>query len=225
MPDTPIPRLMAHRGCGSLAGADVEPGRLEITGNRPGTCSPGQDERGQPPHQPELGPRYGTAGSRGRRPRVDRRPIRRGGGIRRLRARTEIHHIPRTPRSRVVRPGSRRYSATSTIFGNRCDCPISPGIPSRVVSLLTTPLMRPSLGAPIRHLGEPVGNIYLTGKVGGEEFSEEDEETLVMFAPQPRSPSATPCDMKMSGGPGTNWRPRGVAWRRWWSHLRWVSLW
>ena len=46
------------------------------------------------------------------------------------------------------------------------------------------PLMRPSLGAPIRHLGEPVGNIYLTGKVGGKEFSEEDEETLVMFATQ-----------------------------------------
>ncbi len=46
------------------------------------------------------------------------------------------------------------------------------------------PLMRPSLGAPVRHLGEPVGNIYLTDKAGGGEFSEEDEETLVMFASQ-----------------------------------------
>ena len=45
-------------------------------------------------------------------------------------------------------------------------------------------LMRPSLGAPIRHLGEPVGNIYLAEKAGGEEFSEQDEETLVMFASQ-----------------------------------------
>ncbi|MCY4529245.1 MAG: response regulator [Chloroflexi bacterium] len=44
--------------------------------------------------------------------------------------------------------------------------------------------MKAFLGAPIRHLGEPVGNIYLTEKEGGGEFSEEDEETLVMFASQ-----------------------------------------
>ena len=46
------------------------------------------------------------------------------------------------------------------------------------------PPMKTFLGAPIRHLGEPVGNIYLTEKEGGGEFSEEDEETLVMFASQ-----------------------------------------
>ena len=46
------------------------------------------------------------------------------------------------------------------------------------------PPMKTFLGVPIRHLGEPVGNIYLTEKEGGEEFSEEDEETLVMFASQ-----------------------------------------
>ena len=46
------------------------------------------------------------------------------------------------------------------------------------------PSTRPSLSAPIRHLGEPVGNIYLTEKEGGEEFSKEDEETLIMFASQ-----------------------------------------
>ena len=46
------------------------------------------------------------------------------------------------------------------------------------------PPMRTFLGTPIRHLGEPVGNIYLTEKEGGEEFSGEDEETLVMFASQ-----------------------------------------
>ncbi len=45
------------------------------------------------------------------------------------------------------------------------------------------PPMKTFLGAPIRHLGKPVGNIYLTEKEGGE-FSEEDEETLVMFASQ-----------------------------------------
>ena len=46
------------------------------------------------------------------------------------------------------------------------------------------PPMKTFLGAPIRHLDEAVGNIYLTEKEGGEEFSEEDEETLVMFASQ-----------------------------------------
>ena len=45
------------------------------------------------------------------------------------------------------------------------------------------PPMRTFLGAPIRHLGEPVGNIFLTEKKGGE-FLEEDEQTLVMFASQ-----------------------------------------
>ena len=46
------------------------------------------------------------------------------------------------------------------------------------------PPMKTFLGAPIRHLGEPVGNIYLTEKEGGEEFTLEDKETLVMFASQ-----------------------------------------
>ena len=46
------------------------------------------------------------------------------------------------------------------------------------------PPMKTFLGVPIRHLGEPVGNIYLTEKEGAGEFTEEDEETLVMFASQ-----------------------------------------
>ena len=40
------------------------------------------------------------------------------------------------------------------------------------------------LSVPIRHLGESVGSIYVTDKEGGGEFTEEDEETLVMFAAQ-----------------------------------------
>ena len=40
------------------------------------------------------------------------------------------------------------------------------------------------LGAPIRHRGEHVGNLYLSDKEGGLEFTREDEETLVMFASQ-----------------------------------------
>ena len=46
------------------------------------------------------------------------------------------------------------------------------------------PPMKSFLGAPIRHLDSPIGNIYLTEKEGAEEFSQEDEETLVMFASQ-----------------------------------------
>ena len=56
--------------------------------------------------------------------------------------------------------------------------PKSVGFPER------HPPMKTFLGAPIRHLGESVGNIYLTEKEGGREFTLEDEETLVMFASQ-----------------------------------------
>ena len=40
------------------------------------------------------------------------------------------------------------------------------------------------LTAPIRHMGERVGNIFVGEKEGGKEFTSEDEETLVMFASQ-----------------------------------------
>ena len=40
------------------------------------------------------------------------------------------------------------------------------------------------LVAPIRHQGHGVGTIYLAHETGGGEFTQEDEETLVMFASQ-----------------------------------------
>ena len=46
------------------------------------------------------------------------------------------------------------------------------------------PPMRTFLGTPVLHSGERLGNIYLTQKEGGREFTPEDEETLVMFASQ-----------------------------------------
>ncbi|HXH08902.1 MAG TPA: GAF domain-containing protein [Alphaproteobacteria bacterium] len=46
------------------------------------------------------------------------------------------------------------------------------------------PFMKSFLGAPIRHGGETLGNLYLTEKEGGGEFTEEDEELLVLFAAQ-----------------------------------------
>ena len=40
------------------------------------------------------------------------------------------------------------------------------------------------LGAPIHHRGRHIGNLYLSDKEGGLEFTQEDEDTLLMFASQ-----------------------------------------
>jgi signal transduction histidine kinase len=44
------------------------------------------------------------------------------------------------------------------------------------------PPMRSFLGVPILVRGKPYGNLYLTEKAGGDEFSEEDEQALVVLA-------------------------------------------
>ena len=44
--------------------------------------------------------------------------------------------------------------------------------------------VRACLGAPIRHRGENVGHIFLGKSEPGQEFTREDEETLIMFASQ-----------------------------------------
>ncbi len=44
------------------------------------------------------------------------------------------------------------------------------------------PPMRTFLGAPILVSGQPFGNLYLTEKAGGEQFSPEDEEALIVLA-------------------------------------------
>ena len=58
------------------------------------------------------------------------------------------------------------------------------GHPSSVGFPENHPPMQTFLGMPIRHHGEHVGNIYLTEKEGGREFTSEDQEVLVMFASQ-----------------------------------------
>ena len=53
------------------------------------------------------------------------------------------------------------------------------------LGVATAPILRRSfLGAPIRHRGVNVGHFYLTNKEGGQGFTEEDEETLMLFASQ-----------------------------------------
>ncbi len=44
--------------------------------------------------------------------------------------------------------------------------------------------VRSYLGSPIRHRGRHVGNVSVTDKEGGVEFTQEDEDTLLMFASQ-----------------------------------------
>jgi len=46
------------------------------------------------------------------------------------------------------------------------------------------PPMKTFLGAPVRHGDEPLGNIYLTEKASGADFTPEDENLLVLFAAQ-----------------------------------------
>ncbi|MDE2717515.1 MAG: GAF domain-containing protein, partial [Chloroflexota bacterium] len=46
------------------------------------------------------------------------------------------------------------------------------------------PEMKTFLGMPIRHQSELLGCIYLTEKEGGQEFTPEDEDVIVMFASQ-----------------------------------------
>jgi signal transduction histidine kinase len=46
------------------------------------------------------------------------------------------------------------------------------------------PPMKSFLGVPIRWRGESVGNLYLTEKLGGNEFTVEDEEALLALAAQ-----------------------------------------
>lgn len=44
------------------------------------------------------------------------------------------------------------------------------------------PPMRTFLGVPVKVGGEPFGNLYLTEKAGGEEFSQDDEQAIGRFA-------------------------------------------
>ena len=62
-----------------------------------------------------------------------------------------------------------------------------PDVPAYVRSLGFSSDRLPSKtfqGTPMRHLGVHVGNFYLVEKEGGEAFTDEDEEILVLFASQ-----------------------------------------
>ena len=63
-------------------------------------------------------------------------------------------------------------------LANLADHPRSVGFPQN------HPPMRSFLGVPIRHGGDRLGNLYLTEKQDGKEFTPEDENLLVLFAAQ-----------------------------------------
>jgi len=46
------------------------------------------------------------------------------------------------------------------------------------------PRMTSFLGVPVAYKGRIIGNLYLTDKLGGEEFSQEDQEAATLFASQ-----------------------------------------
>ena len=76
---------------------------------------------------------------------------------------------------------------TLAVFRNRCDCGTSIthartlGLPEFPPALTASSLLS-FLAAPIRHQHEHLGTIYLDQKEG--EYTQEDEETLVLFASQ-----------------------------------------
>jgi signal transduction histidine kinase len=63
-------------------------------------------------------------------------------------------------------------------LGDLTSHPRSVGFPS------DHPPMKTFLGAPVRNSDEPIGNIYLTEKANGADFTPEDESLLVLFAAQ-----------------------------------------
>ena len=71
-----------------------------------------------------------------------------------------------------------RESQTPMRLADRAKHPRSVGFPDN------HPPMKSFLGAPIRHGDDLLGNLYLTEKVGAEEFTPDDEELLVLFSAQ-----------------------------------------
>ena len=57
------------------------------------------------------------------------------------------------------------------------------GLPEMAPPLAVSPRVS-FLAAPVLHLGQRVGSVFLAEKEGGEEFTPEDEETLALFAAQ-----------------------------------------
>ena len=57
------------------------------------------------------------------------------------------------------------------------------GLPEMAPPLAVSPRVS-FLAAPVLHLGQRVGSVFLAEKEGGQEFTPEDEETLALFAAQ-----------------------------------------
>ena len=57
------------------------------------------------------------------------------------------------------------------------------GLPELRPTVAVSPLVS-FLAAPVLHMGQRVGSIFLAEKEGGQEFTREDEDTLVLFASQ-----------------------------------------
>ena len=72
-------------------------------------------------------------------------------------------------------------------------------------------------GMAMRHGAEHVGNFFLAGKEGAPEFTDEDEEVLVLFASQAATAIAnarTHCDEQRRGRTSRPWSTprRSASW-------------
>ena len=89
----------------------------------------------------------------------------------------ERHRVGTWPKA-VGLLGNLRERSEPLRLQNIADHPTSIGLPRN------HPSMETFLGMPIRHRDELFGSIYLTEKEGDQEFTLDDEGTIVMFASQ-----------------------------------------
>ena len=82
------------------------------------------------------------------------------------------------------------WPAGPRLFEHLCDLPYAVRLSDfpayvRSLGIAADPLLATTmLATPMRHRGEHVGNFFLGNKAGGQEFTNDDEEVLVLFALQ-----------------------------------------
>ena len=74
--------------------------------------------------------------------------------------------------------------------------------------------METFLGVPVRIRGTVFGNLYLTEKAGGADFTEQDEQLVDALARRPASSSTTPGRSRAASGGGSGSRRPRRSWSR-----------
>ena len=162
--------------------------RRSAAGERGATGPHLQAERRRPPHQRQPRRRRRPARDRRERPRPDR-----GRGTAASRTIDENGKVSDFVTSGITAEEHRRIAAWSDgprLFEHLRDLPgpLTLGKTRDYVRSLGFPadLLPPGTlqATPMRHRGAHIGNFFLADKAAGEEFTDDDEETLVLFASQ-----------------------------------------